>query len=228
LSQALSHSSVAGPHWGPLRSAYTFHFSQIIDSTNLEARRAFQRGAPEFSVFLAEEQTEGRGSHGRSWHSPAGSGLYLSVLLKPQFGLEECLNLTRIGALAVYDAMVCLLSSRIGNNGLMPLVKIKAPNDVLLNSRKVSGILVESASAGDQVLFAVVGIGINVHHTTFPEGLAWPATSILIELGYRADRVELLYHVLTQFKSSYDDVLVHGFECLQARWNSLAGEMDDF
>jgi BirA family biotin operon repressor/biotin-[acetyl-CoA-carboxylase] ligase len=111
---------------------------------------------------------------------------------------------------------------------MVPLVKIKAPNDILLNERKVCGILVESASAGEQVLFAVAGFGINVYHTTFPEGLARPATSILMEIGGQVDRVELLYQVLTRFKAYYDDMLARGFDCMQARWNFLAGERDDF
>ena len=202
---------------------FRFHFHPSIDSTNLEARRAFQQGAEDYSVYVAEQQTSGRGSHGRSWHSPPGVGLYFSILLKPDWNPEECLNLTRLAALAALDAMNGLMGTRTGNPPPLRL-QIKPPNDLLVNGRKVCGILVESASAGSSVLYAVVGFGINVNHRQFPLELSESATSLFIESGLIFDRVELLCEVLNQFDVVYGRARQQGFSWLQSWWNSLAGD----
>lgn len=150
------------------------HF-RSISSTNTALLAAAANGAPEGTVYLADEQTAGRGRGGHAWHSEPGLGLYLSALVKPALLLRDALHLSLSAGLAVQEAVQ-------ETTGVV--LDIRWPNDLLLTNadgatRKCGGILVETAVNPDSILrYAVIGIGLNVHHESFPNELASLATSL--------------------------------------------------
>jgi BirA family transcriptional regulator, biotin operon repressor / biotin---[acetyl-CoA-carboxylase] ligase len=150
-----------------------FRFASV-SSTNDVAREMAVRGAEEGVVILAYEQTAGRGSQGRSWSSPASQGLYLSVILRPDMNASQSPVLTLTSAVAVAETF--RLDFNTGAD-------IKWPNDILASSKKICGILVESAIEGGQLRHAILGIGVNLTAREFPEEIRESATSLLIESG---------------------------------------------
>ena len=160
-------------------------------SSNDEAARWIEEGAPDWALVVADQQTAGRGRMGRSWYTPAGASLAFSLVLHPdQEGAYVLPRLTALGALAVCDALQSLY-------GLRP--KIKWPNDVLLERRKVSGVLVEAQWSGSQLSALILGIGINVAPASVmvDTRLRFPATCVETVTGHTVDRLDLLHGVLT-------------------------------
>jgi BirA family biotin operon repressor/biotin-[acetyl-CoA-carboxylase] ligase len=159
------------------------HFLPVTGSTNSDAMAAARSGAPHGAVFFADEQTAGRGRGDHAWHSAAGEGLYVSVLLRPNLAPAFLPLLPLAAGLAAADAIRAV-------TGLV--VDLRWPNDLLLGPCKTGGILVEAQSQAQSqaqpeaaaIAFAVVGIGINVHQRSFDPGLATPATSLDLEAGY--------------------------------------------
>lgn len=147
------------------------HALRVTGSTNQDAHRAALIGAPHGSIWLAEEQTAGRGRGGHSWHSGAGLGLYLSVLLRPHLTAQELQWLPLVTGLAAAKAIETETGIR---------ADIRWPNDLLIGPLKAGGILVESKLSGAQVDFAIIGIGINLFHQEFPPELG--ATSLALEM----------------------------------------------
>ncbi len=148
------------------------HYTRVTASTNSDAMAAARTGAPHGSVWLADEQTQGRGRGGHQWHSSAGNGLYVSVLLRPEFLAARLPLLPLAAGLAAADAIRTATGAAID---------LRWPNDLLIGPRKVGGILVESAGTQGKGAFAVVGIGINMHQREFAPDLDTPATSLDIE-----------------------------------------------
>ncbi|HEV2444799.1 MAG TPA: biotin--[acetyl-CoA-carboxylase] ligase [Candidatus Sulfopaludibacter sp.] len=167
------------------------HFAPVTGSTNTDAMAAARNGAPHGSVFFADEQTAGRGRGDHSWHSSAGEGLYVSVLLRPELAPAYLPLVPLAAGLAAADAIRTA-------TGLES--DLRWPNDLLLGPRKTGGILVEAQSESNGVAFVVAGIGINVHQRQFALGLATPATSLDLELGHvfgqRTNRQALLAGLL--------------------------------
>ncbi len=164
--QALDHELTATPFAGNLH-----HFAKI-DSTNTYAMQQGAAGAPHGSVYLADAQTAGRGRGAHTWSSPPGSGLYVSVLLRPTIAPGDALWFSLAAGLAV-------LSVVRATTGLTP--DLRWPNDVLIGKRKLAGILTEMHAEATRVRHLVIGIGINVHQPVFPPELASSATSLAIE-----------------------------------------------
>ena len=163
------------------------HFSPVTDSTNSDALAAAREDAPHGSVFFADEQRAGRGRGDHAWASAAGEGLYVSVLLRPQFSVQRLSLLPLIVGLAAVEA--------IGETtGLT--ADLRWPNDLLLGPRKVGGILVESRIDATAVAYAVAGIGINVHQRAFETNLTTEATSLDLASGIRISRQSLLVALL--------------------------------
>jgi BirA family biotin operon repressor/biotin-[acetyl-CoA-carboxylase] ligase len=164
-----------------------------VGSTNVLALEAAQTGAAHGSVWVADEQTAGRGRSGHAWHSAAGDGLYASVLLRPRMALTDALWLSLATGLAVQTAIANV-------TGLTP--DIRWPNDILIRTRKCGGILVETSATASQadapamLRYAVVGIGINVNHESFPAELEALATSLRRESGRRWAREQILIEFL--------------------------------
>lgn len=174
-----------------LLGKHVFCFDSI-DSTNEEAKRHALAGAPGGSVFVAERQTGGKGRLGRSWASPSGTGLWFSVLLRPGILPLKVSVTTLLAGLAVCRAVRGLTGCE---------AKIKWPNDIVIGGRKVCGILTEMAAEIDRIDFVVVGIGVNVNSTAFPEPLRRKATSLLLESGRPVRRVAVLQDILLQFET---------------------------
>jgi BirA family biotin operon repressor/biotin-[acetyl-CoA-carboxylase] ligase len=179
------------------------HFEQA-ESTNTLAMQAAARfgqqaeGAPEGAVFLAEEQTAGRGRAGHLWHSERGVGIYCSFLLRPPMSPADALWLSLVAGVAVQDAVR-------ETTGLQP--DIRWPNDVLLSDKKFAGILTEMSSEAGRVQHAVIGIGINVNHRSFPCDLTSPATSLLLETEKEWPRVELAAALMRALDREYRALL---------------------
>lgn len=148
---------------------------------------AARTGAAHGSVFVAEEQTTGRGRGDHEWHSPAGQGLYVSVILRLAIAAARLPLLPLAAGLAAAEAIRAA-------SGL--IVDLRWPNDLLIGPRKAGGILVETQTDSGQLAFAVAGIGINVHQQRFATGLATPATSLDLESGRWIDRQPLLIALL--------------------------------
>jgi BirA family biotin operon repressor/biotin-[acetyl-CoA-carboxylase] ligase len=172
-----------------------------VGSTNVLALEAAQAGAPHGCVWVADEQTAGRGRGGHGWHSAAGDGLYVSVLLRPQMALLDALRLSLATGLAVRTAIAAV-------TGLV--ADIRWPNDLLLGGRKCGGVLVETSVVASQsdapamLRYAVIGVGVNVNHDSFPADLEEIATSLRRESGRAWAREELLVEFLRALERETD------------------------
>ncbi|HEY0074574.1 MAG TPA: biotin--[acetyl-CoA-carboxylase] ligase [Abditibacteriaceae bacterium] len=157
------------------------HFEEI-DSTNEEALRWGRDDAPHGAVVTAHSQSAGRGRRGRSWSSPGGKGLYLSVILRgtaKEFAREEL----TLAAVPRLNFVACLATARAVHELTGHACQTKWPNDVLLNGRKIAGVLSEAELCGGELDFAVVGVGLNVNQSEdeLPERPLYPASSLQIE-----------------------------------------------
>ena len=186
---------------------FQIHHHETVSSTN-DLLKAMT-GAPEFTVIVADEQTAGRGRRSRSWHSSAGDGLYLSLLLCPRNEKARLSLLSLAAAISVAETI-----REIPVRG----VDIKWPNDLLLRGRKWCGILSEMQADRDDIHYVVVGIGINVNHCDFPEELGQRATSLRIEGKQTYSRVAVLCEFLLRFELLYDDLQRGSHATVLQRW----------
>ena len=154
---------------------FIIHHFASLGSTNDQLKAMI--AAPEFTCVVADEQTAGRGRRARTWYSSPGDGLYLSVLFLPRSDSSSKLPLT--GLLAAVAVTETLIERGVAS------VDIKWPNDVLVNERKISGVLVEAVSAGSESARLILGVGVNLNHRSFPPELSETATSLAIETGER-------------------------------------------
>ena len=175
------------------------HHYYKIGSTNTAAMEAAQAGAPEGSVFLAEQQMAGRGRAAHAWHSEQSTGIYCSVILRPALPPSEILVLSLAVGLAVWEA-VRGLDGRVAAD-------LKWPNDVLIGDKKFCGILTEMNAEATRVRHIVVGIGINVNQTSFPADLQDKATSLRLATGTEWSRVELCAALLKSLDREYRNLL---------------------
>ncbi|MGH9509589.1 MAG: biotin--[acetyl-CoA-carboxylase] ligase [Terriglobales bacterium] len=178
---------------GTLFAARIHHYFRT-GSTNAEALAAAAAGEPEGSVFLAEEQTSGRGRGGQGWHSEKSAGIYVSVLLRPAMAPAEILLLTLASGLAARTAVKHV-------TGLE--ADLRWPNDLLLGEKKFCGILAEMHAEATRVRYVVVGIGLNVNHERLPADLRSTATSLRLATGRTWSRVELTAALLKALDREY-------------------------
>lgn len=173
-----------------------------IDSTNKVAKSLAIEGIEEGTVIVSEEQTIGRGRLGRSWISPKSSGIWMSIILKPNISPMMASRVTLIGAAAVHKAL-----EEIGIDA-----KIKWPNDIVLNNKKLCGILTEMSGEMDKLNYIVMGIGLNVNldEEDFSDELKNMATSLKIEKNEQVNRKELFGKILNNFEILYDEFKKHG------------------
>jgi BirA family biotin operon repressor/biotin-[acetyl-CoA-carboxylase] ligase len=184
------HGTVFGKH---------IHHYYKIGSTNTVAMEAAGAGAPEGSVFLAEQQTAGRGRGANQWHSARSAGIYCSVLLRPALPPSEVLILSLAAGLAVHSA-VQDIDSRV-------VPDLKWPNDVLIEGKKFCGILTEMNAEVTRVRYVVAGIGINVNQSSFPADLQAVASSLRLATGTEWSRVELCAALLKSLDREYRNLL---------------------
>lgn len=174
------------------------YFYKETDTTNGRLRDLAVAGAPEGTLAVAEQMTAGRGRRGRHWEAPPGSGVWMSILLRPYILPSEASILTLLAGLAVCQAIE-------EETGLIP--KIKWPNDILLNGKKLVGILTEMDCEMQATHFVIVGIGINVNTTEFPDGISDIATSLFLESGRTFSRKNILQKVLLNFENLYEELM---------------------
>jgi BirA family transcriptional regulator, biotin operon repressor / biotin---[acetyl-CoA-carboxylase] ligase len=193
---------------GTIFGGHIHHYFKI-GSTNLAAMEAAGEGAPEGSVFVAEEQVAGRGRGGHGWHSARSQGIYCSVVLRPALSPADVLILTLAAGLAGSAAVEHLLA-RSGGAGQMPQIELRWPNDLLLNGKKFGGILAELTAEATRVRYLVVGVGLNVNQPSFPGDLREVATSLRLETGNCWGRVELAAALLKSLDHEYRALLKPG------------------
>lgn len=191
------------------------HYEESVDSTQRIAHRLAYEGAPEGTVVIAEEQVSGRGRMDRKWHSPKYTGVWMSVILRPNIPPPKAPQLTLITAVAVVQAIEEL-------TGLHP--QIKWPNDILMNGKKVTGILTELQADADRIISIIIGIGINVNQQAedYPGELKDIATSLSIEKGEKLQRAELIKILLGKLEHLYKLYLDKGFHPIKLLWESYA------
>ena len=189
------------------------YFDQT-DSTNLRAKAMAADGAPEGTLVIAEEQTQGRGRRGRNWFSPPGAGIYLSLIIRPAILPQEAPRFALLTAAAVAAAV---------RETTMVETRIKWPNDILSGGRKLGGILTEISMDMDKVEYMIIGMGINVNldWEAFPPDLRELGTSIKMELGRSLPRIPLAKRIIEQFEETYEEYQHQGFSSIRKRWQAF-------
>lgn len=174
-------------------------YFDTIDSTNIKAQELAEKGYLSGTLVVADKQESGKGRRGRSWVSPSGTGIFMTLMIKPDINPNNASMLTLVAALAVAKA----ITSVTGEKAL-----IKWPNDIVVNGKKVCGILTEMNAQFDYINHIVVGIGINVHNESFPEEISQMASSLMIEAGgKRFHRAQIIAETMSYFEQYYDTFL---------------------
>lgn len=174
-------------------------YFDTIDSTNTKAQELAEKGYPSGTLVVADKQESGKGRRGRSWVSPSGTGIFMTLMIKPDINPNNASMLTLVAALAVAKAITSVTGEK---------AMIKWPNDIVVNSKKVCGILTEMNAQFDYINHIVVGIGINVHNESFPEEISQMASSLMIEAGgKRFHRAQIIAETMSYFEQYYDTFL---------------------
>ena len=197
------------------RIAREIHVSGEVTSTNEVAYEMALEGAEEGVVVIAESQTQGRGRMKRSWFSPPGRNLYLSLILKPRILPQLVPMLTYVGAVSIAEALEKSFALK---------VEVKWPNDILAQGRKLAGLLNEVKAEADGVDFVVLGFGVNLNTAkeSFPGELRPSATSVMQQLGHSVSRVDFTRGLLQSIEKWYDTFLVEGGDRIIEKWETLA------
>jgi BirA family biotin operon repressor/biotin-[acetyl-CoA-carboxylase] ligase len=195
------------PYWKRI-----YHFFKV-ESTNDIAMQLGEEGEAHGAIVLAEEQTRGRGRAGRAWTSEKSSGIYCSVLLRPQISPSQASLLTLVAGLAARDAVA---------EELHATPDIRWPNDLLVGGKKFCGILTEMHAEPDRVNYAVVGIGINVNQSRLPAEITGVATSLRLESGHNHSRLEILIRLLRHLDRYYNQFLTDGPQPIVRRFAEVS------
>lgn len=192
------------------------HYFPELDSTNAYAKRLAEQGAGEGEVVLAEAQTRGRGRLGRSWVSPPFVNLHVSVILRPELPPVHAPQITLMAAVALADT----ITSFIGNPPA-----IKWPNDILVDGRKLAGVLTESSCEAGRIEFVILGIGVNLNYPVawMPEAIRERATSIITLTQNRICREAFVRRLIQDLDRCYGELQEVGFAALALRWQALFG-----
>lgn len=184
-----------------------------LDSTNMEAKRLGEAGGTHGSLVIAELQDAGKGRRGRGWESPSGSSIYMSLLLRPDINPAKAPMLTLVMAQSVAEA----LRELTGQD-----VRIKWPNDIVLNGKKLCGILTEMSAEIDYINHVVIGVGVNVNTPKFPEAIEEMATSLKLESGVSYKRAEMIAKIMAHFEKNYSVFTEAGsLQPIQEAYNEL-------
>lgn len=191
-----------------------YYFADV-ESTNTEAKKQANAGCPEGTIVLSEAQNKGRGRLSRGWFSPAGKGIWLSVVLRSPFNPHDAPKCTLLAAVAVTKAILSVTGVECG---------IKWPNDILYQGKKIVGILTEMNAEIDAINYIVIGMGINVNinQQEFPVELQESAASLSMAAGHRISRLSLLSAVLAELEQAYEDVVQYGFSKMLDEWRRLS------
>ncbi len=190
----------------------------IVDSTNNVARKLAEDMACHGTLVVAEQQTGGKGRRGRHWESPAGTGIWMTYVLRPDISPDRASMLTLVAALAVADG----IKEQLHAAGCDCEFGIKWPNDIVLNGHKIVGILTEMSATPDSVNYVVVGIGINVNTTEFDDSIKATASSILVQTGLHIQRSRIIASVSRRFEEYYNIFIkTANLEGLIEQYNSV-------
>lgn len=191
------------------------HYEESVPSTQKIAHDLAGNGAVEGTLVIADEQTAGRGRLMREWHSSLGNGVWMSLILKPHLPPQKAPQFTLITAVAVVQAIEEVTE-------LQP--QIKWPNDILINGKKVTGILTELQAESDKINSIIIGIGMNVNHSIehFPDEIQSIATSLAIEQGAQLSRAKVVQTILERMESLYTLYMKEGFTPIKLLWESYA------
>jgi BirA family biotin operon repressor/biotin-[acetyl-CoA-carboxylase] ligase len=205
--------------------AQRVHWLETVGSTNDIAARLADAGAGEGTVVVAQAQTAGRGRMGRVWHSPAGAGLYVSIVLRP----SPVLQLSAGAGFPARESSTALLTLAAGvalAQGVQAATglpaEIKWPNDLVVARRKLAGILTEAAAEGRALQFIVLGFGLNLRQAAYPSELAQRVTSIEAETNRPADRAVILAEILAAIGDRYADLRQGRFDAILSAWRERA------
>ena len=187
----------------------TIYYKDEIDSTNNKAKELARKGAKEGTLVVADQQTSGKGRLGRVWESPAGTGIWMSIILRPNILPQYASQITLVAGLDMCEA----IQEVTGLNAM-----IKWPNDVVVGGKKVCGILTEMSAEIEGINYIVVGIGVNVNMKHFPETLPY-ASSLVLQGGKEYSRKEIITNFLERFEKDYEQYKVKpDLEALQKRY----------
>jgi BirA family transcriptional regulator, biotin operon repressor / biotin---[acetyl-CoA-carboxylase] ligase len=208
LTPELLRSGLRGTMFG----TRIYHFFRL-DSTNSVALALGHAGEAEGAVVVAEEQTAGRGRAGRTWHSERGTGIYMTILLRPKLAPVQAPLLTMMAGISARSAVAAV-------TGLQ--VDLKWPNDLMIAGKKLGGILTEMHAEPTAVKFVIVGMGLNVNQEKFPAELAGAATSLRAETGRSYSRLEILVRLLREFESDYNRLSREGVGGVVKRFEEVS------
>lgn len=212
------------------------HFFESLGSTNIQAKIEAENGASHGTLVVADMQTAGRGRRGRCWSSPSGANIYFTLILKPDFAPDKASMLTLIMAYAVARGMEKTLRETVpilppgkengggkaGETKQKSISGIKWPNDLVINGKKVCGILTEMSAERDYIQYVVIGCGINVKEQGFPPEVAQKATYMEAECGWTISRTRLLADIMEAFEEEYTDFLaMESLEGLKEKYNAM-------
>lgn len=195
---------------------HNIEYVKTVDSTNEKAKKLAAEGCPDGTVVVSEEQTGGKGRLSRGWFSPAGRGIWCSVIFKPPFLPQEASKCTLLAAVAVIKA----LNKHKGVNAT-----IKWPNDILLDGKKLVGILTEMSAEFGHINYIVIGTGINtdIPRSLLPEDLKDLAVSVADVAEDKVNRAEIMADYLFNLEELYTKAVNEGFACILDEWRKYAG-----
>ena len=188
-------------------------YYEETDSTNTRVKQLAEQGAVHGTLVVADRQNAGKGRRGRGWESPSGKNIYMSLLLRPDMEPVKAPMLTLVMALSAAEA----IREKEGLD-----VKIKWPNDLVIGTKKICGILTEMSAEIDYINYVVTGIGINTNIETFPDELKEKATSLYLEKGEKVKRAELIVLIMEKYEKNYEKFLcVKDLSFMQERYNEM-------
>jgi len=189
------------------------HYFDELRSTNSHARELAEEDGAEGEIVIAETQTEGRGRLGRRWESPAFANLYLSIILRPTLAPTHAPQITLTAAVALAECVAPLIPQG---------PTIKWPNDILVNGKKLAGVLTEAACAAERIEYVILGIGVNINYPieSMPPEIRSRSTSLMDLTGVRSDRETVLARLIHDLDRCYGELEESGFEVLRPRWEA--------
>ena len=193
-----------------------FHYFAELGSTNVHARTLAEQGAAQGEVVIAEAQTDGRGRLGRRWESPPGVNIYFSVILRPRLLPVHAPQITLMAAVALAETVAPLIEQA-------PV--IKWPNDILVNGKKLAGVLSEAACNPERIDHVILGIGLNLNYrvVSMPAEIRRRATSVTDLTGNEIDRESVMIRLIQNLDRCYGELEECGFETLRPRWDKFFG-----
>ena len=204
--------------WKPKWVGCEILYFDSIDSTNTKAQELAEKGYPSGTLVVADKQIAGKGRRGRNWESPSGCGIFMTLMLKPDINPNNASMLTLVSALAVAKALADITGKD---------AKIKWPNDIVIDGRKVCGILTEMSAQFDYINNIVIGIGINVNNSSFPEEISATASSLrLLSGGKKYRRAEIIEKIMEYFEKYYSIFLeTEDFSALVNEYDAMLVNM---